>query len=97
MQKHSLWRNIIILPKTTILSVFELVTYKNGKQKCMKSTLFGETKRHYEKKYITSVLSILIWGKETGLTETCHLSVYERSRHQNDKGKESNKNALQCF
>ncbi len=37
------------------------------------------------------------WGKEAGLTETCHLSVYERSRHQNDKGKESSKNAFQCF
>ncbi len=61
MEKHTLWKNRITLPKTCILSVFDHFTNKSLKY--MLRTLFVENERTLRETCIMNVLKFLKYQK----------------------------------
>ncbi len=102
LQNTVLWRQIIILPKTSILCVYELVTQKT--QKCMQSNLYEEMKRCFQKRVFLSVQTLnrykawksLDLNKKRTLRKTCLLSVFELITYQKPKphAKKKQKNKI---
>ncbi len=92
--KHTLLRNKINLPKTCILNVFDLLTYKKCRN-TSKITFFRETKEHCEKLVLcfffffsflgTKMIKLINMKKRTTLPKTCISSLSDVITYNNTK------------